>query len=96
MRLHHFRRGLRTGGNLDGLAEVKFTHYGWWLFCPVKLGCLEEEAPFIEPRWPICTPLYYLAWGIQSLVIGLCSLAFEDYEPLWYFKVTGEIPCGEK
>lgn len=94
MRPHHFGGYLHRGGNLDEL--VKLTHYGWWLFCPVKLGCLDEEAPFIAPRWPLCTPLYYLAWGIQSLVIGLCSIAFEDYEPMWYFKVTGEIPCGEE
>lgn len=69
----------------------KLTHYGWWLFCPIKAGGLDTEAPLIVPRWFWCAPLYWLAEQIQALVIMMCSYCIEDYEPRWYFAITDEI-----
>lgn len=73
------------------LTKENLTHRGWWLFCPVLLGGLDTEAPLVVPRWLWCTPLYWLAHQVQALVIGLCTMCFEEYEPQWYFLVTGEI-----
>lgn len=70
---------------------MRLTHYGWWLFCPVKIGDLDTDCPTLVPRWFWCAPLYWLAHQLQSVIIGLNSMVFEDYEPAWYFAVTGEI-----
>jgi hypothetical protein len=73
-------------------ADQQFlTHYGWWLFCPVLLGGLDTEAPLIVPRWFWLAPVYWAAQTVQGVVIGLCSMFHEGYEPMWYFAVTGEI-----
>lgn len=71
--------------------EPKFTHKGWMLFCPIKLANVESGEPTIAARW---APLEYLldaAQGVQGLVILLCSLCLVDYEPHFYFKITGEL-----
>lgn len=61
------------------------------MFCPVYLAEVDSDGPIVAPRRYWMWPLYWCAQQIQGLVIGLCSLCFEDYEPRWYFKVTGEL-----
>ncbi len=70
---------------------MKFTHKGWLMFCPIKIGDVESEAPTVAPRWFFLAPLFWLAEVTQTLVISLNSWFREDYEPSWYFKVTGEL-----
>lgn len=70
---------------------MNLTHKGWWLFCPILLGDIHTDGPLVVPRWFWCVPLYWLAEQVQSLVIGLCTICFEEYEPRWYFKITGEL-----
>lgn len=71
--------------------DVAFTHKGWMLFCPVKLGALDTEAPIVGARWTVLDPLFWLAELVQSCVIGVCSFCNPDYEPQWYFVITGEL-----
>jgi len=70
---------------------MQFTHKGWMLFCPIKLANVDSDGPTIAARWAVLEPLLTVAEWVQSLVIGLCSLTNPDYEPQWYFKVTGEL-----
>ena len=69
---------------------VAFTHNGWMLFCPIKMGGLDTEAPLVAARWPVLDPLFWLAEAVQGIVIALCTATMPDYEPRWYFKVTSE------
>lgn len=71
--------------------DLQFTHKGWMLFCPVKLGHLDTEAPLVAARWSVLDPLFWLAEGFQGAVILSLSLLNPHYEPHWYFKVTGEL-----
>jgi hypothetical protein len=69
----------------------KFTHNGWMLFCPIKLAEPYSSAePIIAARWLVLEPLLSLAGFVQGIVIGLCSMMNPNYEPHWYFKITGE------
>lgn len=64
----------------------EYTHKGWMLFCPVKLGHIDDSEKFIvAPRWVIFAPVYWASIKVQQIVIGLCSIFFEDYDPQWYF-----------
>ena len=75
------------------MTEAKLTHKGWMLFCPVYLGDLDNDGLEITviPRWFWCNPLYWLAVQVQAVVIYLCSFFLEDYEPKFYFWVSGEL-----
>jgi len=68
-----------------------FTHKGWMLFCPVKLAGTYSEAPVVAARWAVLEPLLTVAHTVQAFVIFLCSLFIEDYEPNFYFRITGEL-----
>jgi hypothetical protein len=59
----------------------------------VLLAGLQSAALTVVPRHWSLQPLFWCAWQVQTLVITLCSLVFdpEEYEPVWYIKVTGEI-----
>jgi len=73
------------------LEEPKLTHKGWLLFCPIYLADVDTDCPYIIPRHWILNPLCWLAEKVQSLVITLCCLFDEDYEPQFYFLITGEL-----
>jgi hypothetical protein len=71
---------------------LTFTHNGWMMFCPIKMTdpFSSAEPPIVAARWLVLEPLFWLAERVQGLVIGLCSMTMPNYEPQWYFKVTGE------
>lgn len=71
-------------------TEPKWTHNGWCLFCPIKLAEPDSSAPCVAARWIVLEPLLSVASVVQGLIILLCSLVFFDYEPRFYFRVTGE------
>lgn len=67
-----------------------YTHNGWMLFCPVKMGGVDTDCPHVAARWLLLEPLLLLATLVQRTVISLCSLADPTYEPSWYFRITGK------
>ena len=71
---------------------MTFTHYGWFAFCPVKIGDVDSDAPVIAPRWPALEPLFCLAEVHEGIVLQLRSLFKREVEPVWEIKITGEIP----
>lgn len=68
----------------------KFTHYGWFSFCPVYVGG-DKEAPDVMARHRWLQPLLHLAVYVQGLAIGLCSMVNPDWEPTWRIRITGAI-----
>jgi hypothetical protein len=70
---------------------MTFTHYGWFGFCPVKIGALDTEAPIVVARWWWLEPVFWLAELHESLVIGLRSVFMPDVEPVFALKVGRRI-----
>lgn len=62
------------------------------MFCPVKLCGLEHrDGPLVVPRWRVLYPTFWLANQTQYLLIALCSALIPNYEPHFYFMITGEL-----
>jgi hypothetical protein len=70
---------------------MKYTHYGWFGFCPVKIGGLDTEAPLVVARWWWLEPVFWLAELHESLVIGLRSVFMPDVEPVFALKIGKQI-----
>lgn len=89
-----FRVGLFGSAGLRpvGAPMSKLTHKGWMLFCPIYIGDVNTDCPYIVPRLSILEPVFWVATGIQELVITLCSYFYdEEYEPNYWFVITGEL-----
>jgi hypothetical protein len=74
---------------------VTYTHYGWFGFCPVKIGGLDTPAPLVAPRWWWLEPVFWLAEQHESTTIFLRSIFMPDVERLWALRVTRPIKRGE-
>jgi hypothetical protein len=70
---------------------TKFTHKGWFAFCPVILANPWSECPTVAPRWPALNFLLGLAVELQKLTIGVCSLMNSEYVPGLAIRITGKI-----
>ena len=70
----------------------KYTHYGWFSFCPVKLGNLEGDTLHMAPRWPWLEWLLMAAVEVQSLAILVCTYFNPSWDPTWKVRVTSLIP----
>ena len=73
---------------------MKFTHIGWFGFCPIKIADLDSEVPLLAPRWAILAPVFWLAEQMEAAAIAHATLY--GREPQWGFKVTGEITSNDK
>jgi hypothetical protein len=71
--------------------ESKLTHRGWLLFCPIYMADIDTGNPLVVPRHWVLNPVLWLAAKIQEIAIGLCSMLLEDYEPVYWFMITGEL-----
>lgn len=71
--------------------EPKWTHKGWLLFCPIKLANPDSWAPDVAARWAAVEYLLDFAELVQGCIIFLCSAFIPDYEPHFFFTVTGEL-----
>jgi hypothetical protein len=69
----------------------KFTHKGWMLFCPIKVADPNSACPAIAARWEYLEYLLDAAEAVQAMMIFLCSLINHDYEPNYWFVITGEL-----
>ncbi len=69
----------------------KYTHLGWFGFCPVYLGGIHTDCPDVAPRYRWLTPVLHLAIWLQEVSIGFCSLINPDWEPQWKILVTRKL-----
>lgn len=69
---------------------MKFTHKGWFWFCPVYLNAGDGE-PFVEPRHWSMQPAFWLALRLEIARIFLTTMIDPDYEASFMFLVTGEL-----
>ena len=69
----------------------KFTHYGWFSFCPVYIADPYTNNPTLRSRRVWMQPLLKLAVAVQSLAIGVCTMMNPDWIPTWKIKITGKV-----
>lgn len=69
----------------------EFTHKGWFGICPVYLADLDGDGAIVEPRSALLWPLMRLSEAFMGLAILVCSAIYEDYEPVFAIRVTGEL-----
>lgn len=69
----------------------KFTHKGWFMLCPIKVAQPESHAPCVAARWLVLEPWFTVNEAAQSLMIWVLTMIDPDYEPMWMFKITGEL-----
>jgi hypothetical protein len=68
-----------------------YTHKGWFGLCPVHLGNLEDDAPNIDPRHPMLSPLMDLSEVLFGLMFQIAHAMNPSYEPLFPLRVTGQL-----
>lgn len=66
------------------MTSVTITHKGWFGLCPVYMGDLGSDAPFVAARSPWLEPLFDLSKGIFRI-------AHLWFAPTWPLFVTGEL-----
>ncbi len=69
---------------------MKFTHKGWFGFCPVYLADTFSGNPIVVPRHGYLRPLLDLAIAVQEISIGVCTLMNPHWEPMWKIRLTGK------
>lgn len=69
----------------------EFTHYGTFMGVPCYMADIDSDCPLaVEVNWlPECS--LNIATAIWSVCAGIMSLFNDDYEPMFCFKITGEI-----
>lgn len=68
-----------------------YTHKGWFGCCPVYFAGLETDAPLVEARHWIYTPLLIFSETFYDFYFAVASMLDPDFEPMWPLTVTGEL-----
>ena len=69
---------------------MKYSHRGWFGFCPIYVNNPHGKCPDVCPRHPWLMPLMRLNIEIQRLAVGACMMMNPDWEPVWKIKLTGK------
>lgn len=69
---------------------MKYSHKGWFGFCPVYVDKPYSGSPSVCPRKPWLMPLIYLNIEIQRMAIAACSMMDPHWAPVWKIKLTGK------
>ena len=75
----------------NNTAEKVFTHKGWFVLCPIKIAEPFSGNPCVAARWEILEPWFSLNEVIQASMMWILYMLDRDYEPMWMFRVTGEL-----
>jgi hypothetical protein len=70
---------------------MRYTHKGWFWFCPIFLSPEEPDCP-IEARFAWLEWLFSVCECFEAARIFVTSAFNPEYEPTFMFRVTGEIP----
>jgi hypothetical protein len=70
---------------------MKYTHKGWFGFCPVLINNPYSGSPQLCPRAGWLMPVMRLNIWIQELAIGFCTLVNPEWEPVWKIRLTGKL-----
>lgn len=74
--------------------KIPLTHKGWFGVCPVYLGNVDSESPFVHERHWAALPLFMFS-ELMFAVCALCmALMNPFFEPKLPIRITGELPPG--
>lgn len=69
----------------------KYTHYGWFGFCPVYIRNPDDRAPEVKARHPWLHPLLLLNVQLQQMAIFVCSMMYPEWTPTWKIRLSGKL-----
>lgn len=69
---------------------MKYSHRGWFGFCPIYVNNPYGRCPDVCPRHPWLMPLMRLNIEIQRLAVSVCMLMDPEWSPVWKIKLTGK------
>ncbi len=69
---------------------ARYTHKGWFGFCPVFIEDPHGRCPNLTSRHPLLMPILRFNVWLQELSIATCSLMAPDWEPTWSIRLTGK------
>lgn len=72
------------------------THKGWFGICPVYIGDLESDAPFIDPRHWTLMPLLDLSELMFDVCFWLKEMTDPGVDQPWPIRVTGRLDEPKK
>lgn len=70
---------------------MKYTHYGWFGFCPVYLANPFSHCPDVVARKAWLHWLLKLNVFVQQVSIATCKSFNEDWEPAWKIRLSGKL-----
>ena len=70
---------------------MKYTHKGWFGFCPIFLANTFSDSPDVTSRTEWLMPVLKFNIWLQELAIAACTLMDPDWEPTWKIRLTGEL-----
>lgn len=73
------------------MRKAPYTHTGWFGMCPVYVADIDRDCVRLKPRWNVCLPLFWLSYQLQSMAIGVCSMADPSWQPTWKILLTGKL-----
>lgn len=69
----------------------KYTHRGWFGFCPIYIGGIHTDCPDVKARRPWLEKLLFLNIWLQETSIAFCSMVDPGWEPTWKIRITSEV-----
>lgn len=69
----------------------KYTHYGWFGFCPVYINDPWGRAPGVVARHAWLHPLLKLNVFLQQAAIVFCSIINPEWTPSWKIRLSGKL-----
>jgi hypothetical protein len=73
------------------LMKEHFTHYGWFFMCPIYLNANEGDGMAVEARHWMLEPWFTVNELIFAACVWIMTSINPEYEPMFPFRVTGEI-----
>ena len=73
------------------MSKVGFTHKGWFFLCPVYLNPEDGEGMDVAARYSWLEWWFDVNHWLFSIVVTIVSFFNPDYEPMFPFRVTGEL-----
>lgn len=71
--------------------SIVLTHKGWFGICPVHIGNLHDDAPFIHPRHWLFEPLFWLCELFFTALFFSFTRVDPGLSPQVPLLVTGEL-----
>lgn len=70
---------------------MKYTHYGWFGFCPVYISDPYGPCPELTHRHEWLAWVLQLNIKLQEMAIFVCSMMDPYWTPVWKIRLSGKL-----